>query len=296
MLFYNMIKDNDYGEVWYWGGKRLVKYTDNFYERRVSQLALWKPTFKPDIIFARGGFNEYDSVLIKFPEAFKIYYGANAKRYFPSSPFIKYDLILTDSSQQCSEVKKRLPNTPTTIMIKPAIDTILKPIISTQKYDAVFPANGTQPFKGHSFIWDSKHNDIKLLHLGFPFKNAHLNKSISSRRVQRKDIAKEYCSAKVGIVCSDKGYDSCPRVIPEMLCCGVPIVVTTDVNFADHIYITSNTGMVVKREHVWDAVKFIASNTHLYNPRSHYLKYLSLEKASAYLLEVIDNTKKGILK
>ena len=296
MLFYNMLTKDDYGEIWYWGGKRLVKYAPNFIERRVSQFSNWKPTFEPDIILSRGGFNEYESVMAKFPSAFKIYYGAHAKRFIPKTPYIRYNLILVDSPEQCLLVKRALPTTPVAMLIKPAADNIIIPDLKAKKeYDVVFPANGTQPFKGHQFIFDTVPKDLKLLHLGFPF-NYPSKSNITSIRVLRKNIGKMYSKAKVGIVCPEAGYDSCPRVIPELMLCNVPIIVTKATNFWKDMYMNFYTGLLVNsREDIWPAVRHILKNLDIYKPANHYNEYLSLSKASHYLLALIENTKKGIL-
>ena len=96
-LAYRISKDG-YGEIWYWGGKRKVEYKSNFVEK-------WIPSFKsrdhdinPDVIFCRGGFPEYDRILKRNPDAFKIYYGAG-RRFLPHPDFLDYDLILQDSPE-----------------------------------------------------------------------------------------------------------------------------------------------------------------------------------------------------
>jgi len=117
---------DDYGEVWYWGGKRKVKYRENFIEKWVPSYKNHKAKFKPDVIFARGGFPQYDVVLNRHPQAYRIYYGAG-RRFIPQSPFKKYDLILVDMPKQLKKARKAFPKIRSELFIKPAADNVFKP-------------------------------------------------------------------------------------------------------------------------------------------------------------------------
>jgi len=61
----------DIEEIWYYGDWKKAKKWPKGYG------------YEPDIIFARGGFENYLPVFKAFPKAYKIYYGAG-KRYLPS--------------------------------------------------------------------------------------------------------------------------------------------------------------------------------------------------------------------
>jgi len=78
--------------------------------------------------------------------------------------------------------------------------------------------------------------------------------------------------------------------------CNVPIIVTKATNFWKDMYMNFYTGLLVNsREDIWPAVRHILKNLDIYKPANHYNEYLSLSKASHYLLALIENTKKGIL-
>jgi len=142
---------NGYGEVWYWGGNRTVEYAENFIERWVPTYDI-NPTFVPDVIFARGGFPQYDIVMKKHPSAFKIYYGAG-KRFIPQNKFKKYDLIIVDTPKQLAKVRKSCPDIRSELFIKPAADNIFSPIDIEKEYDVIFSANAHKAgIKGHDFV------------------------------------------------------------------------------------------------------------------------------------------------
>ena len=99
-LVYAMMAPEDYGEIWYYNGTyRKHRLAPNLIERWVPSFKTHKSLFVPDIIFCRGGFKEYHHILNKFPNAFKIRYGAG-RRYLPCQGFYGYDLILQDSIEQ----------------------------------------------------------------------------------------------------------------------------------------------------------------------------------------------------
>jgi len=303
-LFYQMVapetEHDNYGELWYWGGNRKKQFAYNFVER-------WLPTFQkhiidyvPDVIFCRGGFPEYHSVLQRFPDAVKIYYGAG-RRFLPQPGFSDYDIVLQDSPEQVMICQKKFPNVMTTLFIKPAADNIIYPIETEKEYDVCFPANGAQAFKGHKFVYKTVPKDIKLLNLGSNPRGYKYPKNVTSYRVLRTEIAKHYAKCKMGIVAVSSEIDSCPRVIPEMLACGLPIVVLDGVRFWTEKYIESvvssrsefSTGEVVNKQDFWTYVRFVLNNLNLYKPRKYYEKNLSLTVAAEFLRGKIDEVMLG---
>ncbi len=144
----HMSKDG-FGEVWYWGGRREVVYRCNFVERWVSDYKKYKTSFKPDVVFARGGFPQYDTIFERFPKAFKIYYGAG-RRFLPQSRFKNYDLILVDTPKQLARARKTFPKVRSELFIKPAADNIFQPCSATKDYDVIFSSNEHKSgIKGH---------------------------------------------------------------------------------------------------------------------------------------------------
>lgn len=287
-LFFSMVNNNDCGELWYWNGNRTKKFTHNFIER-------WLPTFQkhiidfvPDIIFCRGGFKEYHDVLKRFPKAIKIYYGAG-RRFLPQSGFYDYDIILQDSLEQVEICKRKFPRVLTTLFIKPAADNIIYPIESEKEYDVCFPANGAQEFKGHNFIYKTVPKDIKLLNLGNNPRGYKYPNNVTSYRVLRAEMAQHYAKCKMGIVVVNSEIDSCPRVIPEQLACGLPIVVLDGIRFWKDKYIVSGvTGELATKAEFWKVVNFVLSNLNLYDSRKYYEQNLSLLIAAKFLRRKID--------
>ena len=294
-LFFAMTKGDDhYSELWYWGGDRKYKFTDNFVERWVTDFETYSNTFVPDVIFCRGGFKEYHPVLKRFPNAISIYYGAG-RRFLPQPGFYDYDIILQDSPEQVKICEAKFPEAITTLFIKPAADNIFYPIKSEKEFDVCFPANGSQPFKGHGFVYGTVPKDIKLLNLGNPSKTKYPN-NVTSYRVLRKNMAEHYAKCKVGIVTVAGNIDSCPRIISELLACDLPIIILDEVRFWKDKYIESatssrspfSTGEIANKSNFWDYVRFVLNNLGLYAPRKYYKENLSLEIAADYLMGKIN--------
>lgn len=303
LLFFMMLGDNDYGELWYWGGKREKKFAYNFVERwmysfndfDIGKINPCNPRFTPDAIFCRGGFKEYHYVLKRFPRAIKIYYGAG-NRFLPQPGFYDYDIILQDSPEQLEICRQEFPDVLSTLFIKPAADNIFYPMPEIKKeYDVCFPANGAQPFKGHKFVYDTVPKDIKLLNLGNNPRNYKYPENVTSYRVLRSNMAENIAKCRVGIVVVQSQVDSCPRVIPEMLACGIPIVVLEDIRFWKGKYMVSAanpnideaTGELANRENFWDTVRAVLKHDY-YNPRKYYEENLSLNHAAEFLRRRID--------
>ena len=300
-LFYSMLNYADYGELWYWGGTRNKRFAHNFVER-------WLPTFQiplpavmnfyPDVIFCRGGFQEYHDVLNRFSDAIKIYYGAG-NRFMPQPGFSDYDIILQDSPEQVEECKKKHPNALVTLFVKPAAENIFYPIKKKKEYDVCFPANGAQPFKGHDFVYSTVPKDISVLNLGNPSSVPH-PENVTSYRVLRSEMAEHIAKCKVGIVVVQGNIDSCPRVISEMIACNTPIIAMDNVRFWKDKYMESivdssspcSTGEIAYRWNFWEIVRSVLKHWELYQPRVYYDHYLSMDKAVGFLMEKIKEVSK----
>lgn len=290
-LFVSLLQEEDQGELWYWNGNRSKQFTPNFIERWVPSFSTYKSRFNPDVIFCRGGFIEYHTVLKRYPRAIKIYYGAG-RRFLPQSGFHAYDIILQDSPEQVKICKSRFALPLTTLFIKPAADNLFYPMPEVEKeYDVCFPANGAQPFKGHDFVYSTVPKDIKLLNLGNNPRHYKYPDNVTSYRVLRPEMAAHIAKCKVGIVAVKSDIDSCPRVIPEMLACGIPIVVLDGVRFWSDKYIESvlssrsklASGELVPTPNFWLMVRHVLANLDDYNPRQYYEENLSLDHAGKFL-------------
>lgn len=274
-----------YGEVWYWGGRRKVKYRKNFVERWIPNFGSRGNDFQPDVVFARGGFPEYDQVLRRNKKAFKIYYGAG-KRFYPQSSPELYDLILNDTPKQAEATKKILPKARVELWTKPAADNIFKPVTGVhKKYDVIMVGNEhKRGIKGHDFAFDNVPRELSMLQVGIASKglkkkNSHIT---FTNWIPRNQIPRLYAQSKVAIVCVTS-TDSCPRVIPEALACNCPLLVLDRSRFWHEKYINSNTGKICSEGDFKKNLIEMVSRYKEYKPYEYYREVLSLSKAAEFI-------------
>jgi len=277
-----------YGEVWYWGGKRTVNYAENFIERWLPTYNI-EPSFTPDVIFARGGFPEYDVVMQKYPNAFKIYYGAG-KRFVPQHKFRKYNLIIVDTPQQLAKVRKVCPDSRSELFIKPAADNIFKPVKREKKYDVIFSANAHKAgIKGHDFFLPNCPVDLKAIQVGQLSSNK-IRKQYPhiefTDRVPRCKLPEYYGQSKVAVVCCTN-RDSCPRVIPEALACDCPLLILDSTNLWNEKYITPQTGCIASSENFMLKLRDMVKNYKDFSAYNYYKDNLSLSVAAEYIKGMI---------
>ena len=277
------ISSRGYGEIWYWDGKRKVTYSPNFIERWIPKFNIKKYDFKPDVIFTRGGFKEYDIILRRNPQAFKIYYGAG-KRFYPQSNFTKYNLILNDTAKQVKKTSSLFPNSRVELLLKPSADNVFKPAQVTKKiYDVIMVANENpkRDIKGHHFSTLNVPKEMNFIKVGISLKSTRKkNKHIKFiNLVPRKDLPKLYAQSKVAIVCCNN-VDSAPRVLIEAIACNCPILVLDNVNFWHKKYINSHTGEICSKSDFANRLEYMVDNYERYEPYKYYKEELSLVCAS----------------
>lgn len=289
LLSYSLLDDADYGEIWYWGKEREKRWKPNFIERWYPTFDKIKTNFNPDIIFCRGGFQPYHQILERYPNSYKIYYGSG-QRFLPPKEFTNYNLILQDSTKQLETCKQSFPKIRSELFIKPAADNLFSIIPNIKKeYDICFPANGSQErIKGHNFVFSTFPKDLKILNLGNEPKINKIPDEIDRKRVLRSSIGKEYQKCKVGIVCCGGEVDSCPRVIPEMLSCNLPLIVLDETRFWKEKYINNQTGIISNKDNFWNNVKYVLNNLDQFKPREYYENNLSLNHAAKYIKNLIN--------
>ncbi len=285
-LAYSLLHSEDQGELWYWGGSRKKEFKSNFTEKWLEGFKNFSDPFVPDIIFCRGGFKQYKYILDKFPQTFKIYYGAG-KRFLPDRK--DYDLILQDSEQQLEKSRNSFPSSRSELFIKPTVDHLFQTKQEVEKtFDICFPANGKQEhMKGHDFVFRTCPKDLKILNLGNSGK-IKPPKNVSRKRVIRSEIGTEYQKCKMGIVCCKGEFDSCPRVIPEMLASGLPLVVFDETRFWKEKYITNETGVISSKDKFWETVKNVLYNLDKFDSRTYYEKNLSMGIAAKHIRGIVD--------
>ena len=277
---------NESAEVLYWGGKRLVLYAENLCVRWIPDFRKHTRWIEPDVIWARGGFDEYRAILKKSPNAIKIYYGAG-KRFLPDI-HTKYDLTLQDSFEQHAIAQNKFPDMKHVIWPKPAAP-MFTPMEVEKKYDICFIANGTQKdIKGIPFIYNHIPRNLKCLHLGLP-SDLNVPNNVTCKRVLKKDMPKYINQCRVGVV-PYKEKDSAPRAMAEMIACGLPVVALDRVRAGETLaYITT-------KECFWDTVENILDKSiKVYSAmeiRNWYNENMSIPVAVDFLRRVINGIKK----
>lgn len=261
-------------EVLYWGKSRVAVYDPTYTDRWVKDLTYYVPDFKPDVILARGGFEETFPFLKRFPKAFKVYYGAG-KRYLPKG-FTDYNLTLQDSPEQLAKATKKFPTMHHVLWWKP-VSHHFKPQNIKPKYDGVFVAiHPRDKRKNVKWVYKNLPKDFKLLQIGNT-PDFKVPKNVKIVKALRKDMPRLLSKGKCLLAPYGPG-DSAPRVFSEAVACGVPIVAFDDVRIWKEAY----EGRVV-----WASKKdFFKKATQATKPTIS-TEAFSIERVSEYLKGVI---------
>jgi glycosyltransferase involved in cell wall biosynthesis len=283
-LAYAMTGPQDVTKVLYWGGNRKVYYSDNF-------SVLWLHDFRyyygmtPDTIIARGGFKEYATLMKQYPKALKVWYGAN-HGCIPNDG-IKYDMVLCDSPSQVETCKKAGLNGQ--LFIKPAPPSF-GPVDVPKKYDCLFSAIWpSDKRKNVGWVYKTAPKELKILQVGNSAKGK-IPGNITIKYVKKSKMAKAISKCKV-VIAPYKSDDSCPRIIPEALACGVPVVALKDVNIWRDKYEIAT----VPKADFWPWVKTFVRNYKELSPDilKYYKENLSLEVAGKHLKALIEEARRG---
>lgn len=285
-----------YAECWYWGAKTPYKQKTgkHFVERRLvgNFTAAHAKKRKWDFIIARGGFKEYDPILQNARGAKLVYYGAGVRFYPQPNMHRKYDLILVDTKKQLKEVRSmlvtgKIKGKPV-IFPKPAAP-LFRPVEIKKKYDICFPANATYKFKGHAQLFkELQGTKLTVLCIGLRDSSTEsMAKSYGIKAtfhpwVRRAKLPKLYSQCKVGVVMTLGTRDSCPRVVPEMLACDLPIVAADYVNISGE-HINDRTGYFAAKGCVAAAVDIVIKERKRLDPRAYYNEQLKMGVVSAQL-------------
>ena len=281
-----LVYEGDYGEIWYEKGNRVARYRSNFIERWVPRIHKVRPSFTPDVLFVRGGFDYQVAEARRQKTAFRIYYGAG-ERTVPrrGQP---WDLVLVDTLQQHD--RARAHGYRAELWRKPAAENIFHPatVDVPKKYDVIYVANyNPNAYKGHDFLL-SRLAGHRVLQLG-EFRGGWAKRfpyvEFVGRR-PRKLFPGFYGQAKIALIMT-RGKDSAPRVLPEALACNCPILVSMGTKIARDAYITPETGRSFTRDDFREALADILARWNSFSPRRYYDAQLSMARAVSFIRESI---------
>ncbi len=240
-------------DVVYWGGKRVQYYSEKDTVLWVPKIKNYKPSFRPDAIFERGGFDEGRYFSQIYRSTYRIYYGSGA-RYMPKDRRVRYNLVLVDSERQLHKARKHGWNAH--LWRKPAAPQFRPMPEVAKEYDVCYVADGRFPFrakiKNVDWVYKRAPKDLKILHLGWS-GDRKVPKNITVKRIQRGDMPFWYNKCRIGIV-PYTDYDSAPRVISEMLACNLWVIASNEVNQCYHI-------PTAPLDKLWDEIKTRAKST-----------------------------------
>lgn len=284
---------NDYGEIWYWGGQRTVRYDEHYTDRWLSSFDVTDHDFDVDVIFARGGFQEYDKVLRRHPKAVKVYYGAGRRYLPPKGYFSDFDLVLVDHPFQLQEAQKRFN---ARLFIKPASENVFKPRPGNRLYDVIMVSNYTK-FKGVDLFLSKLPRSMRALVVGImpPHLRQQYPYVTFKGWLSRHNLPALYAQSTVSVCCANFDVDSNPRVVVESIACDCPVVVLDTVRLWQEKYITPQTGRVCGVKSLIQTIQDVGQHRSEYAPRRYYDENLSMNVAVRQVTEAVRQCHAGRL-
>jgi|GEM_PF-3539906 len=249
-------------------------------------------SYRPEIIWNRGGYGDYLPALKAAPNAFRVYYGSGM-RYIPKDG-VFYHLILVDSPDQLRPVQETCPGSLVRLFWKPAVDHLFKPTGAAKDFDLVFNCHSPKEEKGLAWLAPLIPPKTKVLRIGPPdplFEKAHAERRFWVKftgLLPIELVPAWLCRAKVGVVCDDGRYDSGPRILPEMIACGLPVLMRDTVRINTSRYLTPKTGLVVTAETFGHWFGKVLRKYERLGDRPYYERHLGLRPAAAHLLGLVD--------
>ena len=189
-------------------------------------------------------------------------------------------MILCDSEEQVRKCRKRGLNGQ--LFIKPAAPQFF-PRTVEKKYDVGFSAIWPKDKRKRvSWVHKTAPKNLKILQMGHACKAPS---NFSVKHIQHDRMPRAISKCKV-IIAPYTSEDSCPRIIPESLSTGVPVVALDSCQFwKDRYFIYA-----YQKRFFWDTVLFVINNPQLHSKdqiRDIYNKNTSLSVAAKHLRELI---------
>jgi len=279
------------GEIWRKGQACDVRFDgDGVVQRHRLSLGA-AAEIRPEVIWQRGNYSEYHGVVAACPEALTIYYGAGAAWCPPAGR--DYDIILVDSPEQLQHVRSKHPRAMCRLLIKPAVETIFRPVARRKEFDLVAICSRPREFKGMGWLAERLPAGASVLRIGPADKwfraaaaDGRLDVTFAGELAPR-DIPRQACRARAGAVVDDGKFDSAPRVLPEMLAMGLPVLVRDTVRVDHGRYVNAFTGLGVNGRNFGRQFEHMMAAWETYEPREYYRTHLAVEVAAAKLLKQI---------
>jgi glycosyltransferase involved in cell wall biosynthesis len=214
-------------------------------------------------------------------------------RYIPRDGQF-YHLILVDSPDQMKPVQEAVPGAVVRLFWKPAVDHLFAPNGAAKEWDLVFNCHAPKEFKGLSWLAPLVPKGTRVLRIGQPdpwFEEAHASgrlKVTFTGLVPLEEVPSWLCRAKVGVCCDDGKYDSGPRIVSEMIACGLPVLVRDTVRINTSRYITPKTGLVVTADTFGHWFGKVLKKYDRLGDRRYYERHLGLVPAAAHILALAD--------
>ena len=243
-LAYHLSGEKDTCKVLYWNGDQLRYYNDRVSVSFVHDFKHLRLSSDPDVIFARGGFSEYEHITKACSNATTVWYGAGVRTIPPHH----YDIILVDTEKDRKKAVARFPLAVVSTWTKPAAPCF-KPQATNRAFDICYVANAQQAkLKRIKWVYETKPQHLTMLHLGCISKLRRPS-NVMCVRANRGIMPGMYSQCKVGII-PYTAYDSAPRAYPEMVACGVsPVVCLSDTRIT-----SAGPIRVATKETFWDVV------------------------------------------
>jgi glycosyltransferase involved in cell wall biosynthesis len=276
---------DDYGEVWYWGGNRAVQYNQHITDRWIESFSDTSFDFKPDVIIARGGFPEYDCVVRRNPQAFKMYYGAG-RRFLPADPGF-YDVLLVDSPIQESAAQEQCPLLRCAKFVKPAAENIFFPTGVEKTINILFSGSDIPRKQLVPFLKQIRKLKVTVAGLVSNDTRRRFPNVSFLGWLPRKQMRDVYSAAKILVCCSDE-LDSNPRVISESMACGCPVIVTDSVMLWREKYLSQRSGVSVGWRDLPDTISRCVSNYQQFDAFAHYKAHLSMDCAAEHIMGLLN--------
>lgn len=247
-----------------------------------------------DFIFIRAALPIYTEIINHYKRSKKIYYGAGTDFDFEKKIMFYPEYILVDSDRQSGQAKIRWPLSTPIKFIKPAARCFRFDSSIKKNYDVCFIGNYRHhAIKGFKLIYNSYDWTVNILHIGDMMDNRQYEITSELKSVVRQVSAKR-CemwelinSCKCGIVPYFNKLDSCPRVIPEMLACGLPLIIADTIPiFRDKypaIYTSKNDIYNVTNRFVHDSWTLDMNKS----AAKHYKENLTLRMSAETIIKGI---------